>query len=106
MAEGRIQLLTHHTECAVWQPRWLTHPNGAKALLDVLVAVADVDEAAARYSRFTNRGVIASRLGRTIVLEPRRCSSHRCSTTFTRLVPGLPIPSLPFIGAYALRTDS
>ncbi len=105
MAEGRIQLLTHHTESAVWQPRWLTHPNGAKALLDVLVAVPNVDEAAARYSRFTNRGVIASRLGRTIVLN--RGAVHLTgSTTFTRLVPGHPIPTLPFIGVYSLRTDS
>ena len=29
MPEGRIQMLTHHTEDTVWQPRWLTHPNGA-----------------------------------------------------------------------------
>src|SRR6266566_1528582 len=45
MAEGRVQILTHHTEDAVWQTRWLTHPNGAKGLLDVLVAVPDVTEA-------------------------------------------------------------
>ena len=32
MAEGRIQTLTHHTEDAVWQPRWLAHPNGALGL--------------------------------------------------------------------------
>ena len=25
MAEGRIQMLTHHTEDAVWQKRWLRH---------------------------------------------------------------------------------
>src|SRR5581483_5515337 len=29
MPEGRIQMLTHHTEHAVWQKRWLTHPNSA-----------------------------------------------------------------------------
>ena len=47
MAEGRIQALTHHTEDAVWQPRWLTHPNGALGLASLVIAVADVDEAAA-----------------------------------------------------------
>ena len=105
MAEGRIQLLTHHTESAVWQPRWLSHPNGAKALLDALVAVADVDEAAARYARFTARAASASRLGRTIQLN--RGAIHLTDPgTFSRLVPGLPIPDLPFIGAYALRTNS
>ena len=29
MAEGRIQILAHRTENTVWQPRWLTHRNGA-----------------------------------------------------------------------------
>jgi hypothetical protein len=105
MAEGRIQLLTHHTESAVWQPRWLSHPNGARALVDVLVAIADVDEAAGRYARFTARSASASRLGRTIQLN--RGAVHLTDAgTFSRLVPGLPIPGLPFIGAYAVRTDS
>ena len=27
MPEGRIQMLTHHTEHTVWQPRWLAHPK-------------------------------------------------------------------------------
>jgi hypothetical protein len=105
MAEGRIQLLTHHTESAVWQPRWLSHPNGAKALVDALVAVADVDEAAARYARFTARTAMPSRLGRTIQLD-RGAVQLTDAGTFSRLVPGLPIPGLPFIGAYAVRTES
>ena len=46
MAEGRIQVLTHHTEDAVWQRRWLAHPNGALGLASLAIAVADVDEAA------------------------------------------------------------
>ncbi|HEX5282474.1 MAG TPA: hypothetical protein VFW28_20520, partial [Micropepsaceae bacterium] len=105
MAEGRIQILTHHTETAVWQPRWLKHPNGAKGLLDVVVAVPDVAEASARYVRFTDRSTRTSRLGETILLE--RGAVHLTdAATFMRLVPGLPIPVLPFIGAYAVRTDS
>src|SRR5690606_37073558 len=47
MAEGRIQLLTHRTEGTVWQPRWLTHPNGARGLTDLVIVSADVAEAAA-----------------------------------------------------------
>ena len=39
MAEGRIQLLTHRTEDTVWQKRWLSHPNGALALMDLLAGV-------------------------------------------------------------------
>lgn len=105
MAEGRIQVLTHHTESAVWQPRWLNHPNGAKGLLDAVVAVPDVMEAAARFVRFTGRSARTSRLGQTILLE--RGAVHLTdATTFSHLVPGLPIPTLPFIGAYAIHTDS
>jgi hypothetical protein len=40
MAEGRIQILTHHTEAAVWQSRWLSHPNGATGLVDVVIATS------------------------------------------------------------------
>ena len=36
MPEGRIQMLTHHTEETVWQKRWLTHPNSAIGLIDVV----------------------------------------------------------------------
>lgn len=105
MAEGRIQILTHHTESAVWQPRWLRHANGAKGLLDAVVAVPDVGEAAARFVRFTDRGSHTSRLGQTILLE--RGAVHLTdAATFSRLVPGLPIPGLPFTGAYAIHTDS
>jgi hypothetical protein len=43
MAEGRMQMLTHRTEAMVWQPRWLSHPNGALALASVMIAVSDAD---------------------------------------------------------------
>src|SRR5438105_12559840 len=105
MAEGRIQVLTHHTEDAVWQPRWLTHPNGAKGLLDVLLAVPDIPEAEARYARVIGRKSRVSALGRTFVLD-RGAVQLTDDGTFSRLVPGLPVPRLPFIGAYAVRTDS
>ena len=53
MAEGRIQILAHRTEHTVWQPRWLTHPNGALGFIDMVVVSADVAEAAGRFVRFT-----------------------------------------------------
>ena len=105
MAEGRIQLLTHHTESSVWQRRWLAHPNGARELIDVVAAVADVDEAAARYARFTDRGAVATKMGMSLLLD-RGGVQLLEAAAFSRLVPGVPIPSLPFIGAYAIRVDS
>jgi len=105
MAEGRIQMLTHHTEDAVWQKRWLTHENGAKQLIDALVVVADVNEAAARYRRFLEREPVGSGLGQSFFLD-RGGVQLVDAATFARLVPAVPVPSIPFIGAYALRTDS
>jgi hypothetical protein len=105
MAEGRIQLLTHHTEDAVWQKRWLTHPNGAKQLLDAVLAVSNVNEAAGRFARFTGRKPVATKMGQSLFLD-RGGVQLLDSATFARLVPGVPIPGLPFIGAYALAVDT
>ncbi|MEC5324845.1 VOC family protein [Aurantimonas sp. A3-2-R12] len=55
MPEGRIQLLKHHTEDIVWQPRWLGHPNGIVGLKAVLLATADPEESARRFGCFVGR---------------------------------------------------
>jgi Glyoxalase-like domain len=105
MAEGRIQVLTHRTEHAVWQPRWLTHPNGAVALTDVVIAVANVDEVAQRFGGFTGRPVVANAVGRAVALDRGRVQIMD-TATFTGLLPEVAVPSLPFIGAYAIMVVS
>jgi hypothetical protein len=105
MPEGRIQILTHRTEQAVWQPRWLTHPNGAVALTDVVIAVANVDEVAQRFGRFTGRPVISNAAGRTVALDRGRVQIMD-TAAFTGLLPEISVPSLPFIGAYAIMVVS
>ena len=52
MAEGRIQFLTHHTPEHLWQTRYLGHPNTAEDLAEVWIVVADLHEAADRYSAY------------------------------------------------------
>jgi Glyoxalase-like domain len=105
MPEGRVQMLTHRTEQAVWQPRWLTHPNGALGLTDVAMAVADVDEAAQRFARFTGRAAVTNATGRAIALDRGRVQLMDVAA-FKALVPEIAVPSLPFIGAYAVRVAS
>ena len=104
MREGRIQYLTHHTEDAVWQRRWLKHPNGANALADVVVAVADVDEAAARYARFLGREAISTNMGRGFFLE-RGGVQLVNAASFARVLPEVALPALPFIGLYVVRVE-
>jgi glyoxalase-like protein len=105
MPEGRIQILTHRTEPVVWQPRWLSHPNGARALMRVLVAVSDIAEAAPRFGCFTGRAPAPTPFGQTIKLDRGRVDLLSADK-FAHLLPEVPIPSLPFIGAYEIRVKS
>jgi hypothetical protein len=105
MPEGRIQILTHRTEAMVWQPRWLSHPNGALALTSIMIVVADIEEAARRFARFTDHRATASPLGQTIELD-RGHVQLVTADAFARKVPEVAIPSLPFMGAYAIRVAS
>jgi hypothetical protein len=105
MAEGRIQILTHHTEAAVWQPRWLTHPNGATGLVDVVIASPNIDEPAGRFSRFTGRPVVDNAFGKAIRLD-RGGVQLMAAEAFAKLAPDIAVPSLPFIGLYAITVRS
>jgi hypothetical protein len=105
MPEGRIQLLTHRTEHMVWQPRWLSHPNGARGLTSVMIVVSDLDEAAQRFARLTGRVARASAFGQTFDLD-RGCVDLVTAVTFAQVCPHLPILSLPFIGAYGIAVRS
>jgi hypothetical protein len=105
MPEGRIQLLTHRTEQMVWQPRWLSHPNGATGLTGVVIAVSDLDEAGQRFERLTGRRARASSLAQSFDLD-RGSVDLVTAATFSLICPQIPIPSLPFIGAYGIEVGS
>jgi Glyoxalase-like domain len=105
MPEGRIQILTHHSEAMVWQPRWLAHPNGALALTHIIVAVADPQEAADRFARFTGRAATRSASGFRIALDRGQVDLVGADA-FARWLPEIAIPSLPFAGAYGIRVAS
>jgi hypothetical protein len=105
MPEGRIQALTHHTEPMVWQPRWLSHPNGALALTGVVIAVADVEEAAARFARFTGRAAAPSRFGHTIALDRGRIELVS-GEGLQHMLPDIPMPALPFMAGCEIKVAS
>ena len=105
MPEGRIQLLTHRTEHMVWQPRWLSHPNGAIGLTSVVIAVSDLNEAGQRFERLTSRRARASSLAQSFDLD-RGSVDLVTASTFVLMCPRIPIPSLPFIGAYGIKVGS
>lgn len=105
MPEGRIQMLTHHTEQTVWQERWLSHANSALGLIDVVIAVADVAEAALRFTRFTGRAATSTPGGALLRLDRGGVylvDRHRASEK----LPEVAMAKLPFMIGYALRVKS
>lgn len=105
MPEGRIQILTHHTEHAVWQERWLSQPNSATALIDIMIAVADVEEAAKRFARFTGRAAVPTPGGALIRLDRGGIYLLTHERAAEKL-PEVAFPTPPFMVGYALRVDS
>ena len=105
MVEGRVQVLTHESERAVWQPRWLSHPNSVCDLIDVVIAVEDVTEAARRFAGFTGRAATFTPGGALIRLD--RGGVYLVShDRATEKLPEVPVTSLPFMIGYALGVES
>jgi hypothetical protein len=105
MPEGRVQFLTHLTEDLVWQPRWTTHENGIVGLRDVMVVPRDVEEAADRYARFCDRVPVRIGAGMIRVALDRGGVVLATPEAAAETIPGLVVPSVPFIGAYGLLTE-
>lgn len=105
MPEGRIQMLTHHTEQALWQQRWLNHANSAIGLIDVVIAVPDVEEAAQRFARFTGRRAARTSGGAMLYLD--RGGVYLVGHgRITERLPEVAITRLPFMAGYAVRVQS
>lgn len=105
LAEGRVQFLTHHTADALWQRRWLDHPNTARALTDVLFCVADPREASRRYARYLGRAAKPVDGGYVLQVERGRLALLDCARVRAAL-PESGIPCLPFMAAYAIDCES
>lgn len=101
MPEGRIQMLTHYTENAVWQKRWLAHPNRIEELHDVLLAVADPEEAAIRFARFLDRKAEKSGSAWHLATD-RGALTFVTPADLPDALPGAGVPAVPFMAGYSL----
>jgi hypothetical protein len=106
MPEGRIQILTHHTEHTVWQPRWLSHPNTVGELIDVIIAVADVKDAAQRFAKFTDRPARPTPSGGALISLDRGGIYLVSHERASEKLPEVPVTSLPCMLGYALGVKS
>ena len=78
---------------------------GALGLTGLTIAVADVDEAADRFARFTGRSAVRSAHGQTIRLDRGRLDLVTAEG-FAALLPECAIPSLPFAGLCEIKVRS
>ena len=102
MAEGRIQYCQHLTPELPWQPRWMTHANGAVALAAVLLCVDAPASVAERYGRFT--GLTVQRSQDAPLIQMQRGQLLFLDPATTERLFGVEPPSLPWIAGYVIAT--
>lgn len=100
MPEGRVQFVQQKTPELLWQRRWLDHANRCFGLAAVFVCVADPQEAAERYARYT--GIRAEAQGAARRLATARGDLLFLAPDTVKRVLGVEPPTLPWIAGYAL----
>ncbi len=96
--EGRVHLIRHLTPEAMWQPRFLVHPNQAASLTALTLIVAEPAVTAAWLSRVTGRPAVVEADGLAIDLGRQRL----------RILPAPGAdhpPALPWVSGLTLRTS-
>ena len=104
-AEGRINIIQHHTPEHLWQPHLLDHPNRAVGLREVVVCVEDPEEAADRYSRILGISPVSAEGTQRINMAHGRLVLVAADNLLNILPANVP-PTIPFIAAFTVATDA
>jgi len=102
--EGRIHLIRHMTPEALWQDRYLHHPNHSVALEEVVLVVAEPAETAARLSRIAGRPVVPDPVGGFALALSRGRVRVLPLGSFATVCEDVAGPELPWIGSITLQT--
>lgn len=103
--EGRVHLIRHETPEALWQERFLQHPNHAAALEEVTLVVAEPAVTAARLSRLAGRPVVPDAAGGYALDLPRGRVRMLPEGTLGQVFPEVAVRVLPWIAGVTLGTD-
>jgi hypothetical protein len=105
MPEGRVFMLRHETPELIWQERYLSHPNTALALAEIVVAVDDLNEAQGRYDRYfgsparRTRGQLSYELTDGIF-------TLMDAAALARFYPQVALPCLPYPAVFVVDVES
>ena len=102
MPEGRVQFCEQRTPEHLWQPRYLKHENGVRALEAVVVCADDPPDAAARFAHFA--GLLPVSGDEFLRLQTTRGSVLIGTREACVALLGA-APSAPALAGYALACD-
>jgi len=102
--EELVQVAHHLTPKVVFQERYMTHPNKAIALSDVICCVSDPDEYESKYTRITGRPAVRRGVKRVISLPLSRVTIVSPGD-LGQVIPGASAPSLPYIAGLGLVSE-
>ena len=103
MPEGRVLAIEHLTPEYLWQERYLDHPNGARALTELVVCVEDVNEVARRYARYFGIPITQNGMGAECSLLVGKIILIDHSGL--RNVYGIEPPSLPYAASFTISVS-
>jgi hypothetical protein len=103
--EGRVHLVRHETPEALWQERFLRHPNHAIALEEVVMVVAEPASTAARLSLLAGRPAMADPAGGFALEFPNGRVRMLPTGSFGAVLPDVAVPLVPCIAGITLTTD-
>lgn len=103
--EGRIFLIRHLTPEAIWQERFLAHPNHAAGLQEVVVVTTAPAESAQRFSLLAGLPVTPDPAGGFALRLPRGRVRIVPPEALAGVLPGVTPPALPCIAGITIRTD-
>jgi len=103
--EGRIFLIRHLTPEAIWQERFLSHPNHAVGLAEAVLVSAAPAESAARFATLSGRRVMPGPAGGFFLELPRGLVRILPPEALPAALPGAAIPALPCIAGITITTD-
>lgn len=95
MPEGRVFILRHETPELVWQPAYLSHPNTAVALAEIIVAVDDLAQAGQRYARYFDCPAETA-AGKASYVLRQGTFTLMLASALEQAFPQVTIPTLPF----------
>ncbi len=103
--EGRVQIVfPTMSPDAMWHPSLVGHANRADRLSEMLVVVEDPADRASQFARFARSNF--RQAGNRCVVDTDRGSVHLIAKEdVARYLPGMSVPTLPFIAAVALGSS-